>query len=299
MKKTIFTGCGTAIATPFTASGINYDAFGELIEDQIKNNIDAIIVCGTTGESATMSKEEKKELIKYAINKINKRTKVVVGTGSNNTINAIEMSKFAEETGADALLVVTPYYNKTTQAGLIAHYKAIAESVNIPIIMYSVPSRTGVNILPETCLELSKIDNIVAIKEASGNISQVAKIASLCGDNLDIYSGNDDQIIPVLSLGGKGVISVLSNIMPKYTHDMVYKYLNGELQEATKMQLEALELIDMLFCEVNPIPVKYALNAIGYDYGIPRLPLVELSKDKQEKMVKVLKKMKREVNAHY
>lgn len=299
MKKTIFTGCGTAIATPFTASGINYDAFGELIEDQIKNNIDAIIVCGTTGESATMSKEEKKELIKYAINKINKRTKVVIGTGSNNTINAIEMSKFAEEAGADALLVVTPYYNKTTQAGLIAHYKAIAKSVNIPIIMYSVPSRTGVNILPETCLELSKIDNIVAIKEASGNISQVAKIASLCGDNLDIYSGNDDQIIPVLSLGGKGVISVLSNIMPKYTHDMVYKYLNGELQEATKMQLEALELIDMLFCEVNPIPVKYALNAIGYNYGIPRLPLVELSKDKQEKMVKVLKKMKREVDAHY
>ena len=291
MKKTIFTGCGTAIATPFTASGINYDAFGELIEDQIKNNIDAIIVCGTTGESATMSKEEKKEIIKYAINKINKRTKVVIGTGSNNTKNAIEMSKFAEEAGADALLVVTPYYNKTTQAGLIAHYKAISESVNIPIIMYSVPSRTGVNILPETCLELSKIDNIVAIKEASGNISQVAKIASLCGDNLDIYSGNDDQIIPVLSLGGKGVISVLSNIMPKYTHDMVYKYLNGELQEATKMQLEALELIDMLFCEVNPIPVKYALNFIGYDYGIPRLPLVELSKDKQEKMVKVLKKM--------
>ena len=291
MKKTIFTGCGTAIATPFTASGINYDAFGELIEDQIKNNIDAIIVCGTTGESATMSKEEKKEIIKYAINKINKRTKVVIGTGSNNTKNAIEMSKFAEEAGADALLVVTPYYNKTTQAGLIAHYKAISESVNIPIIMYSVPSRTGVNILPETCLELSKIDNIVAIKEASGNISQVAKIASLCGDNLDIYSGNDDQIIPVLSLGGKGVISVLSNIMPKYTHDMVYKYLNGELQEATKMQLEALELIDMLFCEVNPIPVKYALNVIGYDYGIPRLPLVELSKDKQEKMVKELKKM--------
>ena len=291
MKKTIFTGCGTAIATPFTASGINYDAFGELIEDQIKNNIDAIIVCGTTGESATMSKEEKKEIIKYAINKINKRTKVVIGTGSNNTKNAIEMSKFAEEAGADALLVVTPYYNKTTQAGLIAHYKAISESVNIPIIMYNVPSRTGVNILPETCLELSKIDNIVAIKEASGNISQVAKIASLCGDNLDIYSGNDDQIIPVLSLGGKGVISVLSNIMPKYTHDMVYKYLNGELQEATKMQLEALELIDMLFCEVNPIPVKYALNVIGYDYGIPRLPLVELSKDKQEKMVKVLKKM--------
>lgn len=292
MKKTIFTGCGTAIATPFTEDGINYETFGNLIENQIENSVDAIIVCGTTGESATMSEEEKKELIKYSINKINKRTKVIIGTGCNNTKKAIEMSKFAEEAGADALLVVTPYYNKTTQAGLVAHYKAIAESVNIPIIIYSVPSRTGVNILPETCLELSKIDNIVAIKEASGNISQVAKIASLCGDNLDIYSGNDDQIIPILSLGGKGVISVLSNIMPKYTHDMVYKYLNGNLKEATKMQLEVIELIDMLFCEVNPIPVKYALNVMGYDYGVPRLPLIELSKLNQDKMVEVLKKVK-------
>ncbi len=292
MKKTIFTGCGTAIATPFTEDGINYETFGNLIENQIENSVDAIIVCGTTGESATMSEEEKKELIKYSINKINKRTKVIIGTGCNNTKKAIEMSKFAEEAGADALLVVTPYYNKTTQAGLVAHYKAIAESVNIPIIIYSVPSRTGVNILPETCLELSKIDNIVAIKEASGNISQVAKIASLCGDNLDIYSGNDDQIIPILSLGGKGVISVLSNIMPKYTHDMVYKYLNGNLKEATKMQLEVIELIDMLFCEVNPIPVKYALNVMGYDYGVPRLPLIELSKPNQDKMVEVLKKVK-------
>lgn len=293
MKKTIFTGCGTAIVTPFTENGINYEEFGNLIENQIENSVDAIIVCGTTGESATMSEEEKKEVIKYSINKINKRTKVIIGTGCNNTKKAIEMSKFAEEAGADALLVVTPYYNKATQAGLVAHYKAIAESVNIPIIMYSVPSRTGVNILPETCLELSKIDNIVAIKEASGNISQVAKIASLCGDNLDIYSGNDDQIVPILSLGGKGVISVLSNIMPKYTHDMVYKYLNGNLEEATKMQLEVIELINMLFCEVNPIPVKYALNIMGYDYGVPRLPLTELSKPNQEKMVKVLKKVKK------
>lgn len=292
MKKTIFTGCGTAIATPFTEDGINYEEFGKLIENQIENSVDAIIVCGTTGESATMSEEEKKEVIKYSINKINKRTKVIIGTGCNNTKKAIEMSKFAEEVGADALLVVTPYYNKATQAGLVAHYKAIAESVNIPIIMYSVPSRTGVNILPETCLELSKIDNIVAIKEASGNISQVAKIASLCGDNLDIYSGNDDQIVPILSLGGKGVISVLSNIMPKYTHDMVYEYLNGNLKEATKMQLEVIELIDMLFCEVNPIPVKYALNVMGYNFGVPRLPLTELSKTNQEKMVKVLKKVK-------
>ena len=292
MKKTIFTGCGTAIATPFTEDGINYEEFGKLIENQIENSVDAIIVCGTTGESATMSEEEKKEVIKYSINKIDKRTKVIIGTGCNNTKKAIEMSKFAEEVGADALLVVTPYYNKATQAGLVAHYKAIAESVNIPIIMYSVPSRTGVNILPETCLELSKIDNIVAIKEASGNISQVAKIASLCGDNLDIYSGNDDQIVPILSLGGKGVISVLSNIMPKYTHDMVYEYLNGNLEKATKMQLEVIELIDMLFCEVNPIPVKYALNVMGYNFGVPRLPLTELSKTNQEKMVKVLKKVK-------
>lgn len=292
MKKTIFTGCGTAIATPFTEDGINYEEFGKLIENQIENSVDAIIVCGTTGESATMSEEEKKEVIKYSINKINKRTKVIIGTGCNNTKKAIEMSKFAEEAGADALLVVTPYYNKATQAGLVAHYKVIAESVNIPIIMYSVPSRTGVNILPETCLELSKIDNIVAIKEASGNISQVAKIASLCGDNLDIYSGNDDQIVPILSLGGKGVISVLSNIMPKYTHDMVYEYLNGNLEKATKMQLEVIELIDMLFCEVNPIPVKYALNVMGYNFGVPRLPLTELSKPNQEKMVKVLKKVK-------
>lgn len=290
MKNTVFTGCGTAIATPFTDNGINYQVFGTLVEDQIKNDIDAIIVCGTTGESATMSEDEKKSLIKYSIDKINKRTKVIIGTGSNDTMKAIEMSKYAEKAGADALLIVTPYYNKATQKGLVAHYKAIADSVNIPIIVYSVPSRTGVNILPETCLELSKIDNIVGIKEASGNISQIAKTASLCGDNFDIYSGNDDQIIPILSLGGKGVISVLSNIMPKYTHDMVYKYLNGEIKEATKMQLDVIELIDMLFCEVNPIPVKYALNLMGYDYGIPRLPLTELSNSNQDKMVKVLKK---------
>lgn len=290
MKNTVFTGCGTAIATPFTDNGINYQAFETLVEDQIKNDIDAIIVCGTTGEAATMSKNEKKYLIKYSIDKIDKRTKIIIGTGSNDTMKAIEMSKYAEKAGADALLIVTPYYNKATQKGLVAHYKAIANSVNIPIIVYSIPSRTGVSILPETCLELSKIDNIVGIKEASGNISQIAKIASLCGDNFDIYSGNDDQIIPILSLGGKGVISVLSNIMPKYTHDMVYNYLNGKIKEATKMQLEVIELIDMLFCEVNPIPVKYALNLMGYNYGTPRLPLTELSDSNKYKMVKTLKK---------
>ena len=292
MKNTVFIGCGTAIATPFTESAINYIEFGKLIEDQIKNEIDAIIVCGTTGETSTMSEDEKKNVIKYAINKIDKRTKVIIGTGSNNTKTAVEMSKYAEQEGADALLIVTPYYNKTTQSGLIAHYKKIAENVNMPIIVYNVPSRTGVNILPETCLELSKINNIVGIKEASGNISQIAKISSLCGDNFDIYSGNDDQIVPILSLGGKGVISVLSNIMPKYTHDMVYKYLNGEVKEATKMQLEVLELIEILFSETNPIPIKYALNLMGYNYGIPRLPLVELSKKNKERLVKVLSKHK-------
>lgn len=290
MKDIIFEGCGTAIATPFTKDGVNFEEFGKIIEFQIQNNIDAIIVCGTTGESATMSTEEKKETIKYAIEKVAKRTKVVVGTGSNNTKSAIEMSKYAEEVGADGILVVTPYYNKTTQKGLISHYKEIAEAVNLPIIMYNVPSRTGVNILPKTCLELSKIKNIVAIKEASGDISQVAKIANLCKDDLTIYSGNDDQIIPVLSLGGKGVISVLSNIMPKYTHNMTKKYLEGDVEEAKKMQLEVSDLIEALFTEVNPIPVKYALNLMGYKFGIPRLPLIELTDENKENLKEIMKK---------
>ncbi len=290
MKKTVFEGCGTAISTPFTEDGVNFSEFGRLIEEQIQNEVDAIIVCGTTGESATMTDDERKETIKFAIEKVNKRTKVVVGTGSNNTKTAIEMSKYAESVGADALLVVTPYYNKTTKRGLVEHYKAISKEVTLPIIVYSVPSRTGVNITPETCLELSKIENIVGIKEASGNISQVAKIASLCGDSLDIYSGNDDQIIPVLSLGGKGVISVLSNIMPKYVHDMTKKYFDGNQKEATKMQLEVLDLVDALFSEVNPIPVKYALNLKGYDFGKPRLPLVELSEENKANMEHVMKK---------
>lgn len=290
--QTIFKGCGTAISTPFTENGVNFDEFGKLIENQILNGVDAIIVCGTTGESATMTETERKETIKYAINKINKRTKVIIGTGSNNTKVAVEMSEFAEEAGADAVLVVTPYYNKTTQQGLIAHYTEIAKSIKLPIIMYNVPSRTGVNILPETCKELSKIENIVAIKEASGNISQVAKIVTLCGDNLDIYSGNDDQIIPILSLGGKGVISVLSNVMPKYTHEMTQKYFDGKQEEAIKMQLDVIDLIDELFREVNPIPVKYALNLMGYNYGKPRLPLIELSDVNKEKLKEIMKKHK-------
>lgn len=292
MKKILFEGCGTAISTPFTNDGINFEEFGKLIENQIENEVDAIIVCGTTGEASTMSTEEKKQTIKFAIDKIAKRTKVIAGTGGNNTKAVIEMSKYAEEIGADGLLIVTPYYNKTTQQGLIEHYKAISKEVTIPIIMYSVPSRTGVNINPETCLELSKLENIIAIKEASGNISQVAKIASLCGDNLSIYSGNDDQIIPIMSLGGKGVISVLSNVMPKYTHEMTRKYLDGKVKEANKMQLDVIDLIDALFIEVNPIPVKYALNLMGYDFGIPRLPLIEMSEKNKRKMKDIMKKHK-------
>lgn len=289
MKKIIFKGCGTAIATPFTNDGVNFDEFGKLIEFQISEGVDSIIVCGTTGESSTMTEKEKKDTIKYAIDKVNGRIPVIAGTGSNNTASAIEMSKYAESVGADALLVVTPYYNKTTQSGLVAHYKAIAESTSLPIIVYSVSSRTGVNITPETCVELSKIPNIVAIKEASGNISQVAKIAALCGDDLHIYSGNDDQIIPVLSLGGLGVISVLSNVAPKYTHDMVQNFFDGNIEKATKMQLKAIDLVGSLFCEVNPIPVKEALNMMGYNYGIPRLPLVKLSEKGFERLNKSLK----------
>lgn len=290
MKNKLFKGVGTAIATPFTEDGINFEEFGRLIEFQIENGVEAIIVCGTTGESAAMSLEEKTDLINYTVNKVNKRVQVIAGTGSNNTRSAIEMSKFAEKAGVDGLLVVTPYYNKTTQTGLVAHYKAIAGAVNIPIIMYNVPSRTGLNIEPMTCLELSKIENIVGIKEASGNISQVAKIASLCGDDLDIYSGNDDQIIPVLSLGGRGVISVVSHVLPKYTSDMMNYYWEGNVAKATEMQLNMIDIIDTLFCEVNPIPVKAALNEMGYDYGEPRLPLVSLSEPNKKVLKKVMKK---------
>lgn len=278
MKKIIFKGCGTAIATPFDENGVNFSEFQKLLEFQVQNGADAIIVCGTTGESSTMTDSERKETIKFAIEVVNGRIPVIAGTGSNCTASAIEMSKFATNVGADGILIVTPYYNKATQTGLIEHYKAIAQAVpNTPIIVYSVPSRTGVNILPETCLELSKIENIVAIKEASGNLSQVAKIASLCGEDLNIYSGNDDQVLPILSLGGIGVISVFSNIAPKIFSDMIKNYFSGNLKEATATQLNSIELIDALFCEVNPIPVKAALNLMGYNFGKPRLPLTPIS----------------------
>lgn len=289
MKKEVFKGCGTAIITPFTTNGVNFEEFKKMLEFQIREGADAIIVCGTTGESSTMTEKEKKETIKFAVDVVNKRIPVIAGTGSNCTKNAIEMSKYAESVGVDALLIVTPYYNKTTQQGLIEHYKTIAHEVKIPIIMYNVPSRTGVNILPKTCFELSKIENIVAVKEASGNISQVAEIANLCRENLAIYSGNDDQILPVLSVGGSGVISVLSNIIPKDVHNMVYSFLDGNIKNAIKLQLDTLNLTASLFSEVNPIPIKAACNMLGYDVGIPRLPLIEMSVGAKEKLKQEIK----------
>lgn len=284
MKKVVFRGCGTAIITPFTEDGVNFEEFRKMIEFQISEGADSIVVCGTTGESSTMTTEEKKETIKFAIDVAAKRVPIIAGTGGNCTKSAIEMSKYAESVGADAVLVVTPYYNKTTQAGLVAHYKAIADAITIPVILYNVPSRTGLNILPTTYLELSKIENIVAVKEASGNISQIAEIASLCKDNLAIYSGNDDQVLPLLSLGGLGVISVLSNIIPRDVHNMVESFFNGDIKEATRLQLDTLKLTSALFSEVNPIPVKAACNMIGFNAGIPRMPLIEMTESGKEKL---------------
>ena len=277
MKKCIFKGVATALATPFSENGINITEFEKFINFQIDSGINALVVCGTTGEASTMSKEEKIAIIKCAVKTSAGRVPIIAGTGSNNTSSAIEMATIAEILGVDALLIVTPYYNKTTQQGLIEHYKAIANSVSLPIILYNVPSRTGLNILPETCLELSKIENIVGIKEASGNISQVAEITRLCGDDFSIYSGNDDQIVPILSLGGKGVISVLSNIAPKLTCSITNSFFQNAINEACHYQLEALPLIHSLFAETNPIPIKEALNLSGFNFGKPRLPLVECS----------------------
>ena len=288
MKKCLFTGVATALATPFDDKGVNVKEFSRFIEFQINAGVNALVVCGTTGESSTMTKVEKVQAIKCALSTSKKRVPVIVGTGSNNTLATIEMSILAKELGADGLLIVTPYYNKTTQNGLIEHYKAIANSVNIPIILYNVPSRTGMNILPETCFELSKIDNIVGIKEASGNISQVAKIAQLCGNDFSIYSGNDDQILPILSLGGKGVISVLSNIKPKLTCKIVNSFFENNTATSRNEQLNALPLINALFAETNPIPIKYAINCIGYDFGTPRLPLVECSSNLKSTIEKFL-----------
>ena len=288
MKKKLFTGVATALATPFTDTGINLKEFENFIDLQIKSGINALVVCGTTGEASTMNKDEKIDLIKCAISVCNKRVPIIVGTGSNNTSIAIEMSKLAEKLGADGLLIVTPYYNKTTQNGLIEHYKFIANSVDLPIILYNVPSRTGMSISPETCLELSKIENIVGIKEASGNISKVAQISALCGDNLPIYSGNDDQILPILSLGGQGVISVLSNINPSLALNITNSFFSGNINDAKNYQIKALPIINALFEETNPIPVKETLNLLGFNFGVPRLPLVQCSENLTEKLNKLI-----------
>lgn len=284
MKKTIFTGAATAIVTPMDENGVNYQEFERLIEWQIEQGIDAIVSVGTTGEGSTLTDEEHKQAIKFCVDVVNKRVPVIAGTGSNDTAYAIELSKYAEEVGADALLLVTPYYNKATQKGLIESFKVVADAVNIPCILYNVPSRTGCNLLPESVAILAEHPNIVAIKEACGNISQIAKLASLCGDKIDIYSGNDDQIIPVLSLGGKGVISVLSNIMPNETSQMCKLYMQGKTQEALKLQLDLLPLINALFCEVNPIPVKHAVYKMGFCQDYLRLPLTTMESQNAQKL---------------
>ena len=287
----IFTGAGVAIITPFHEDGsINYNKLEELIDFQCNNGTDSIVICGTTGESATFSEAEHVECIKKAVEFTRGRVPVVAGTGSNSTQTAIELSVAAVEAGVDGLLVVTPYYNKATQGGLIQHYTAIAEAAKAPIIMYSVASRTGVNIAPETAATLVKnVDNIVGIKEASGNISQIGKIMNLKDGKIDLYSGNDDQIVPIMSLGGIGVISVLSNVAPQQTHDICAKWFAGDIKGSTELQLRALPLIDALFSEVNPIPVKKAMNLLGYEVGGLRMPLTELTKPNEEKLAKAMK----------
>lgn len=286
----IFKGAAVAIITPFQENGeINYPKLAEILDDQIANHTDAIVICGTTGESSTLTHEEHLEAIRFTIEHVAGRVPVIAGTGSNCTETAIYLSTEAEKYGADALLIVTPYYNKATQKGLIAHYTAIAESVNLPIIMYNVPSRTGCNILPETAAHLVKnVKNIVGIKEASGNISQVAKLMRLTDGQIELYSGNDDQVVPILSLGGLGVISVLSNVAPRQTHDMVMKFLEGDVAGSCEIQLKALPLVDALFCEVNPIPVKAAMNMLGWEAGPLRMPLTEMEPEHKEKLKKAM-----------
>ena len=287
----IFTGAGVAIVTPFNEDeSINYDKLDELIDYHCANGTDSIVICGTTGESATMTEEEHAECVRFTIERAKGRIPVIAGTGSNCTRTAIELSKDAAEHGADGLLLVTPYYNKATQAGLIAHYTAVAKEVKTPIIMYSVASRTGCNIEPATVAELVKnVDNIVGVKEASGNISQVAKIMSLTDGNIDLYSGNDDQIVPLLSLGAKGVISVLSNVAPQETHDICAKFFEGDAAGSAALQLKAIPLIEQLFCEVNPIPVKKAMALMGKDCGPLRMPLTELTPEHEKDLVQAMK----------
>ena len=287
----IFTGSAVALVTPFKDNGdVDFDKLKELVEFHVAHKTDAIVICGTTGEAATLSHEEHLECIKKCVEFADHRIKVVAGTGSNCTATAIYLSTEAESYGVDGLLVVTPYYNKATQKGLIAHFTAVANSVSVPIILYNVPSRTGCNILPETAVELAKtVDNIVGIKEASGNIGQVVKLASLAQGCIDIYSGNDDQVVPLLSLGGKGVISVTANIIPEDTHDMVMKFLGGDIEGSLKLQLKAVELCNALFCEVNPIPVKKAVELLGLCGGTLRMPLTEMEPANVEKLKTAMK----------
>ena len=287
----IFKGSGVAIITPMYADGkVNFDKLDELLEEQIAGETDSIIICGTTGESATLTVEEHLEVIKHCVQTVDHRIPVVAGTGSNDTVTAIEMAKEAEEYGVDGLLIVTPYYNKASQRGLIKHYTMISDEVHTPIIMYNVPSRTGCNILPETAAYLAKnVENIVGIKEACGNISQIAMTKHLAGDALDVYSGDDDQTVPICALGGIGVISVLANVAPKYTHDLAIKCVEGNFAEAAKMQLDAIPIIKALFCEVNPIPVKEAMNLMGKEVGPLRMPLCEMAPENLELLKKEMK----------
>ena len=289
MKDTIFTGVATAIVTPLTKDGIDYEQFGRLIEWQIAEGVNAIVAVGTTGEGSTLSDAEHKEAIKFCVDKVAGRVPVIAGTGSNDTAYAIELTKFSCEVGADAMLLVTPYYNKATQKGLVASFKAIADASTKPCILYNVPSRTGCNLLPSTVLELCEHPNIVGIKEASGNISQVAELCALVGDKIAVYSGNDDQIVPLLSLGAQGVISVLSNIMPRATVKMCDDFFAGDVASSRKLQLELLPLINALFCEVNPIPVKAAVAAMGYCENYLRLPLTPMEKKNEEKLLSLMK----------
>ena len=291
MKKTVFTGAATAIITPFKNDKIDYEKFKELIDWQISEGIDAIVVCGTTGEASTLSDDEHKDAITFAVNTVAGRVPVIAGTGSNDTAYAIELTQHAASVGADAVLVVTPYYNKATQNGLIKMFTSIADASTIPVILYNVPSRTGCNILPVTAAKLAEHENIVAIKEASGNISQIAELAHLVGDKMDIYSGNDDQITPILSLGGKGVISVLSNPMPRATSKICHDFFEGRHKDAVKAQLDLLPFISALFSEVNPIPVKCAMAHMGYCENSLRLPLTEMEADHEEKMVAIMKEL--------
>ena len=288
----IFTGAGVALITPMNEDGsVNYEKLRELLEFHVANKTDAIIICGTTGEASTLSDEEHLECIRFACEVINKRIPVIAGTGSNCTQSAIELSKEAEKSGVDGLLLVTPYYNKATQDGLKAHYKAIAKEVNVPIILYNVPSRKGTRLAPQTVVDLChEVPNIVGVKDATGDISEVAELMSLAKGTVDVYSGNDDQIVPVLSLGGKGVISVLSNILPKETHDMVASYLEGDVAKSCEMQLKYFDLVKALFCEVNPIPVKKALNLMGMEVGSLRLPLTEMEDANAKRLEEEMRK---------